>query len=165
MIKQSNPWGCGVYAVANALNLPSFVTEERIAKSKDYGNSYGQLSKWLQDDGYSYFLDALYFDLEGSKLPDNVCSYKPIGKTVIMLPALFNVRYSDSGLNHLVAGQITPDGEMFLLDSLRDEAKAIKVSDMNDLYHVVYGMYIFLGLETCDYVMFHKNELHDPETI
>lgn len=32
---QKTPYGCGMYAVANALNLPNFVTEERLEKSKN----------------------------------------------------------------------------------------------------------------------------------
>jgi hypothetical protein len=32
--KQKQPWGCGLYAVANTCNLDNFITEERLEKSK-----------------------------------------------------------------------------------------------------------------------------------
>ena len=45
--KQDNPWGCGMYAVANACKLDNFVTDSRLQESKEHGNRIGQLSKWL----------------------------------------------------------------------------------------------------------------------
>lgn len=53
--KQNQPYGCGLYAVANACNLDNFITEERLEKSKT-GNVIGQLSKWMQDDGHPFIL-------------------------------------------------------------------------------------------------------------
>ena len=38
--KQKQPYGCGLYAVANACNLDNFITEERLEKSKN-GNVIG----------------------------------------------------------------------------------------------------------------------------
>jgi len=40
--KQKQPYGCGLYAVANACNLDNFITDERLEKSKN-GNVIGQL--------------------------------------------------------------------------------------------------------------------------
>lgn len=34
MIKQSTKYGCGMYAVANACNMPDFVTPDRLEASK-----------------------------------------------------------------------------------------------------------------------------------
>lgn len=38
--KQKQPYGCGLYAVANACNLDNFITPERLEKSKS-GNVIG----------------------------------------------------------------------------------------------------------------------------
>ena len=46
--KQKQPYGCGLYAVANACDLDNFITDERLEKSKN-GNVIGQLSKWMQE--------------------------------------------------------------------------------------------------------------------
>ena len=34
--KQKQPYGCGLYAVANACNLDNFITDERLEKSKNW---------------------------------------------------------------------------------------------------------------------------------
>jgi hypothetical protein len=61
MIKQKQPYGCGLYAVANACNLKNFITEERLEASKK-GNVIGQL-----------FMDFLFL---WALKTDLMCSFK-----------------------------------------------------------------------------------------
>jgi len=77
--KQKQPYGCGLYAAANACNLDNFITDERLEKSKN-GNVIGQLSKWMQDDGHQFYIDSLYYNHVGKKLPTSALYYKPVGE-------------------------------------------------------------------------------------
>ena len=121
MIQQKQHYGCGLYAVANAANMPSFITEERLEISKK-GNLIGQLSKWMQDDGLPYYIDVLYYNHEGKKLPVSATGYKVAPESErSYLPVLINVRFSESGRNHLVGGKIDKQGKLYLYDSLKEE--------------------------------------------
>ena len=149
--KQNQPWGCGLYAVANALNLDNFITEERLEKSKS-GNVIGQLSKWLQEDGTPIYIDTLYYNHLGKKLPSTALGYRPVGEDVYFLPVLINVRFSDEGKNHLIAGKISKEGKLYLYDSLKEDVIETKLSAVNKMYHHVYGLFVFMGVDGGDYV-------------
>lgn len=150
MNKQENPWGCGVYAIANACNLPTYITDARIEASKN-GNNLGQLSKWLQEDGQPMFIEALYYNHSGKKLPVSATGYKPMGD-VYFLPVLINVRFSDGGLNHLIGGKIDKSGVLYLYDSLKETMIETSLSKINSLYHNVYGLYVISAIEDGSYV-------------
>lgn len=149
--KQKQPWGCGLYAVANACNLDNFITEERLEKSKK-GNVIGQLSKWMQDDGHPFYIDTLYYNHVGKKLPKSALEYIPSGDGINFLPILINVRFSDEGKNHLVGGKIDKFGKLYLYDSLNEEIIETTLKQVNKTYHNVYGLFIFMGIEDGAYV-------------
>jgi hypothetical protein len=149
--KQTQPYGCGLYAVANACNLDNFITPDRLEKSK-IGNTIGQLSKWIQEDGMPYCIDALYYNHVGKKLPVSALGYKPVGEDLNFLPVLINVRYSDNGKNHLIGGKISKDGILYLYDSLKREMIETTLKKVNNMYHHVYGLFILMSVETGDYV-------------
>jgi len=149
--KQKQPWGCGLFAVANACNLDNFITDERLEKSKK-GNTIGQLSKWLQEDGNNIYIDTLYYNHLGKKLPTTSLNYVPKGDDINFLPILINVRYSENGLNHIVGGKISKNGTLYLYDSLKNEMIETKLKQINKLYHNVYGLFIFMNLEDGQYV-------------
>lgn len=151
MLKQKQPYGCGLYAVANACNLKDFVTDERLEKSKG-GNVIGQLSKWLQDDGVPIYIDTLYYNHLGKKLPDSATHYVPMGEDCNFLPVLLNVRFSDNGKNHLVGGKIHKYGTLYLYDSLAESMIETTLRKINKLYHHVYGLFIFMSVEDGSYV-------------
>lgn len=151
MLKQKQPYGCGLYAVANACNLKNFVTEDRLEKSKN-GNVIGQLSKWLQEDGNPIYIDALYYSHLGKKLPNSALSYVPMGEGVEYLPVLLNVRFSDEGKNHLVGGKIGKDGTLYLYDSLGEGMIETTLKKVNKMYHHVYGLFLFMSVEDGSYV-------------
>mgnify|MGYP001446359365 CR=1 FL=1 len=48
MLKQEKGYGCGLYAVANVLDLKDFITPQRLEKSKK-GVTRFELSKYLQE--------------------------------------------------------------------------------------------------------------------
>jgi hypothetical protein len=149
--KQNQPYGCGLYAVANACNLTDFITEERLEKSKQ-GNTIGQLSRWMQDDGKPFCIDTLYYNHVGKKLPKTALEYVPNGEGVTFLPVLLNVRYSEEGKNHLIGGKISKDGTLYLYDSLKEDMIETTLKKVNRMYHNVYGLFIFMGVEDGNYV-------------
>lgn len=138
--RQFKSYGCGVYAVANALNLDSFPNEERLKEGQS--NNIGQLSRWLQDDGTDYYIEILYYNHLGKKLPRSTFDYKPDNDNHL-LPVLFAVRKTENSLNHLIAGKISNDGTLYLYDSLCENVIETKVSKINNMYEHVYGMYLF----------------------
>lgn len=147
--KQLQSYGCGLYAVANACNLDNFITDERLEKSKG-GNVIGQLSKWMQEDGHPFCIDTLYYNHVGKKLPNSALHYRPSNEG--LLPVLINCRFSDEGRNHLVGGKITPNGTLYLQDSLREDVLETTLAKANKMYHHVYGLFIFMSVENGDYV-------------
>jgi len=149
--KQNQPWGCGLYAVANACNLDGFITEERLEKSKN-GNYIGQLSKWLQEDGMDVYIDTLYYNHLGKKLPKSALDYRPLGDNVTLLPVLINCRFSEEGKNHLIGGKIDKEGNLYLYDSLKEEMITTTLKKVNSMYHNVYGLFILMGVNDGSYV-------------
>jgi len=152
MMKQSQPYGCGVYAVANAFNMPHFVTLERLEKSKECGNRIGQLSKWIQDDGHPFYIETLYYSNWEGKLPQTEFGYKTY-EDCISMPLLFCVMYAKGGKNHMVGGKIFHDGTLYLYDSLKPEMIETTIEGLNDLYESVYGIYYIAHLDTADFVV------------
>ena len=154
--KQKQSYGCGLYAVANACDLDGFITQDRLEKSKN-GNIIGQLSKWLQEDGYQFYIDVLYYNHLGKKLPVSALSFKPTDKKDLLLPILLKVRYSDMGINHLVGGRIDKDGNLYLFDSLKDKMITTTLAKANKMYHNVCGLFLFMDVENGDYIVIDES--------
>ena len=118
MLKQENGYGCGLYSVANALNMPEFVTEDRLEKSRD-GNNQMQLNKWLLDDGCDFQIMPMYFknhvQFRTPKLTitttEDLCFY----------PALVVVALKRCPKNHMFALSIYKDFTLHVLDSCEAE--------------------------------------------
>jgi hypothetical protein len=151
---QEDGYGCGLYSVSNALNLKNFVTLERLEISKK-GNTNGQLSKWLQEDGLDISIDSFYYDHVGESLPDTHLYYYPEQEGVY-LPLLINVKLSEEGKRHLVACLINKNGDMFLMDSLKKEVVKAKLCDINNMYHSVFGLFVFMYNSDGNYVTLSK---------
>jgi hypothetical protein len=62
------------------------------------------------------------------------------------------VRFSDGGKNHLIGGKIGVDGTLYLYDSLKVEMIETTLKKVNKMYHNVYGLFIFMGIEDGSYV-------------
>lgn len=151
--KQKENYGCGLYAIANLFHLDDYITKERLEKSKK-GLVVGQLSRWLQDDGYNFYIDNWYYNHSGGKLPKKFFKYLPLEKS---FPVMFNVR-SKKGLNHIIAGRLYADGRLELADSLKSEIIYLdNFSKINSLYESVYGFFCFIDLDTTTYIEYCNN--------
>lgn len=152
MLKQSQAFGCGMYAVANALNLDNFATPERLELSKG-GNRIGQLSKWLQEDGLDLYVEVFWYHHHGKKLPADFFNYNVTDAAA--MPLLFNVRFSDEGKNHLIAAKLMANGTLLIQDSLQSEPIWTTMSEVNNLYHTVYGIFCFANCSTGNFTFLH----------
>lgn len=152
MYKQLQPYGCGLFAVANALNLgDDFVTEERFAASKGNGNLTGMLDRWLQESGKPFYMQPIFYDTTATKLPKHHVEYKPSGEKVVALPMVLCVRLSDEGLWHMVGVNVYPNGTAMLYDSLKSEPIQSTLAEINEMYESVFGLFVFCSVETGDY--------------
>jgi hypothetical protein len=144
--KQTTPFGCGMYAVAHAVNIPEFVTESRLELSA-LGNNIWELNQWLREDGYDFHIDVIYCNLLSSltPLPDEGFSLIPqIGE--VYCPLLLNVGWSTEGKNHMVAIHAAPNGNVILKDSLKEDSI---LTDWKDIvsgkhYPIIIGIYGFV---------------------
>ena len=151
MFKQTTNFGCGVYAVANACNLPKFITDERLEKSRS-GNNVGQLSRWLQDDGLEIYIGYLYCHASGKHLPLSVCSYRPFGN-LSYIPILLQIQQAEKSKNHIIGGKLGKDGILYLYDSLKDDEIETTLAKVNKMYHCVYGLNVFVSYENHSYAI------------
>lgn len=147
---QNEPYGCGLYAVANVFQLENYITPERLEKSKK-GLVVGQLSKWLQDDGMNIYIDNWYYNHEYGKLPDWCFNYLPAENS---FPVMFNVK-SKNGLNHIISARLWADGRLDVFDSCKKKSFCLKnFEEINNCYEHVYGFFCFIDLETTRYIQF-----------
>jgi len=145
MLRQENAYGCGLYAVANAANMPQFITPERLEISKK-GNVIGQLSKWMQDDGTPFYIDAMYYNHFGKKLPTNHVALRVMGEANY-LPVIINVQFTEEGKRHLVGAKIDKQGKLYLYDSLKEDVVETTLAKVNKMYYKVFGLFIFMTLD------------------
>lgn len=151
MYKQTTHSGCGMYAVANACNFNNFVTEKRLKGSSMYGNLTGKLDNWMQQDGHPFYMQALFYDASTSKLPKTATDYFPEGD-VFALPLIICCTLSAGGKSHMVAVNVFKDKSVMLLDSLKEEPVMLNaLSEINDMYHTVFGVYAFCDINTGNY--------------
>ena len=145
LFKQNQPYGCGMYAVANTCNLQTYVTDQRLEESKG-SNNIGQLSKWMQEDGLELFVDPLYINYQGSKLPNDLMELKADDKTK-QLPLLLHIQESEQSLSHMIGLRLDEEGLVYLIDSRKDEIVITNMYDLNDRYWKIYGIYVFALLD------------------
>ena len=148
---QNGAYGCGLFSVAHACNLGSLITPHRIEESRLHGNTIGQLSKWLQEDGNPWYIEVMYYDHLGNRIPDKHLDLKPEGE-VNFLPVCLTVRLKDGGLNHMIAGKIDKEGNFFLYDSMKTHILKTTLRAVNEAYEFVYGLFIFADVNTSDYL-------------
>ena len=148
--RQSFPFGCGLYAVANALELNDFVTDDRLEISKK-GVNNGQLSNYLQEDGNDLFIDVLYCDTFQSRIPNDWTDLVISGENEYM-PLLIQCELNEK--YHLISAKLFQDKSIEIADSLKNEVFKCSLSDINKMYEKVVGLYSFNHLETGEYVFF-----------
>jgi len=152
---QKESFGCGVYAVANALANESFITSQRLEASSN-GNNLGQLNKWLVEDNHNLFIEPLYFNCTGKRLPKKVCGLQPFGERVSSIPVLLDIQFSEEGKMHFVAGHITVEGDLMVIDSLKSTIEITTLSRFNNKYFRVFGLYHFREIDTGNNLMWFE---------
>ena len=160
--KQTQPYGCGMYAVANALNIDNYISLDRLQQSQK-GNSYNQLNKWLEESGYRYNIECMYHTVfkneetgHGLHLPKEVFFYSDSKEKTI--PILINVQKNKDSKTHLVAAWLTND-YLILLDSMFDEMKFLKWEELSSYYESIYGVWIFQHQDNqSGYICFEANK-------
>ena len=140
MLKQNTYWGCGLYAVANALDMPEFITDERLEVSKEKGNNIAQLTKWLNKDGCDWFIVAEYITGRSVEMPmlywsdeDDDGYYVPL---IVQLPA-------DNECCHMIAIRCYED-RLLIFDSAADKVvEGNSMADFRKLYPKIVAIYAF----------------------
>lgn len=156
MIRQTTGYGCGMYAVANALNLPHFVNSDRLEASKQ-GNSISQLTKWLLEDWHPFGLDVLFYDHFGNKLPDEHLHTRTDTEGA-ELPILLQVK-STNDIAHMVGGRLYHDGRLLLMDSLQKFPHLTTLQEVNEkLYKEVNGIFAFTYWDNGQWVVINPKK-------
>lgn len=143
--RQHEPYGCGLFSVANALDLDNYVTPERLKISKK-GNNIAQLTRWLAQDGHDYGVDMFYYHYYGDELPAEFLNFKTDDPKAV-LPIMLEVQQGHNSRHHLVAGSIDHENNLTLMDSYREKAEVMPLKDINTRYYRVFGFYAFCYVE------------------
>jgi hypothetical protein len=153
--KQENPYGCGLYALANLFQKESIITPSRLEDSKN-GNHVGQLNKWLLEEGYELFMEPLYFCITENRLPPSICELKPHGDKVLSLPVFIDVQKTENSLMHFVTGDITPDGKLLVIDSTNDDFELTTLAEYQEKFYRVFGLWYLRHYNQDGYFMRHE---------
>lgn len=154
-LKQENAYGCGLYAIANIFQDESFITKTRLIESKN-GNHTGQLNKWLLEYGKELYLEPFYFNNMGKKLPKWIYKMIPSGDNVFSLPILIDVQYTKLSKTHFVAAEITTNGDLVVIDSLKDDVYITTLEQFNKDNYRVFGVWYLRHYYETGYFMRHK---------
>lgn len=120
-LKQENKYGCGLYAIANALQYKQIITEERIELSKE-GNNIGQLNKWLIEDDLDIWVSVLKYDFENII---EIFDLKPKfdkfeqSESISFVPFMIVIR-STNYKNHALGCRYMKNDNIIVHDSLLD---------------------------------------------
>ena len=139
-LKQENAYGCGLYAIANIFQDESFITPARLDESKN-GNHTGQLNRWLLEYGQELYLEPFYFNSNGKRLPKWACDMKPDGENIVSLPIFIDIQKTKNSKTHFVAAEITADGKLIVIDSLKDEPYITTIEQYNNDNYRVFGVW------------------------
>jgi len=154
MIKQTQPYGCGLYAVANVFGLNDFVTNERLKLSEN-GLAIGHLNNFLYEDKRNILIDVFFHAHDGNEeIPQIYISYRPEDDKKI-LPILLAVKRKEDGKRHMVSGHIHNGGQFTLFDSLKDDSISMHFEDINSKYKFITGMFCFID-NNCKFILLDK---------
>ena len=148
-IQQKQPYGCGVYSVANALFIPSFITEERIQASKK-GNALYQLNKWLEEDNIPFRIDVYFFDMENTDPLRLLSTFDTTIEDNLVYCATLQVKESKNSKWHMVAARMTSKGELVIKDSYKEHTISCSLHNILDYYYQVTGLFLFDGVDNSD---------------
>jgi len=151
-LKQKHGYGCGLFSLANLLQDEKIVTEERL-KESETGNNFHQLNKWLLEDGYNMFIEALYFSSIDNRIPDNICEIIPNGDDVIALPVLIDIQNTEDSKMHLVTAEIIKDGSLIVVDSLKENIEVTTLKQYQENFFRVFGLWYLRPIKGEGYFM------------
>lgn len=143
--KQSKPYGCGIFAVANVLNDATFITNYRL-KISEKGNTLYQLNQWLTKDKKDFIIEPIYMNLlsEIQPLPPKGMDFMPKDEN-LFFPFLLDTSHSHTGRKHLVACYCNNKGVVTVIDSLKENQLETTWEHLlsGALYNVIVGIYGF----------------------
>lgn len=155
MLKQEYKYSCGVYSVANALNIPEFVTSSRLEESKD-GNGVMQLNKWLLDDKNLvqifplYYKNGIEFTTPNLKLDMKKCP------DIEYYPILITYDIKKSSMNHMIALHYCADKSVVVFDSCNDEPVFYDMwKCFKKVYPRIISLEIFMNFD-CEEIYYKK---------
>lgn len=119
-LKQENKYGCGLYAIVNALQqCDSLINEERLELSKE-GNNIGLLNKWLIECGLDIWIWVVKYDYENKIDIFDLNPNFEKDKESLWLPFMIVIKSSENR-NHAIGCRYMRDGSIIAHDSLLDE--------------------------------------------
>jgi len=143
--KQSQPYGCGVYAIANVLNDETFITNQRIKVSKK-GNNLHQLNQWMIKDKKGFIIEPIYLNLVTSlqPIPPKGIDFRPFDNSHVF-PFILDVAHSEMGKKHLIGGLAKINGVVILMDSLKEYQFETTWEQLlsGAVYNFIIGIYGF----------------------
>lgn len=141
-VQQKTSYGCGLYAVQNALLLEGFVTKKRIQESKK-GNGVHQLNKWLHEHGCIWRVSTVYFDMDNFKASNIKYwnNWPELSEDPII--ALLQVKQSETSRWHMISCFVFKDKSVKIIDSLKTETINCRWDEINNHYYQVSGVFIF----------------------
>ena len=156
MLQQKNGWGCGVYAVANALGMEDFVSEERLEASRENGNNLMQLNKWLLDDGVKYQIMPLYYRNGVQFRTPKTGLYFDANDNFLYYPVLVTLHVPRCPKNHMIAIRFYYDMTITVLDSCEPIPQNYLLwEDVRGLYRNIISLNGFMSF-TGENVYFEK---------
>ena len=119
------------------------VTDKRLELSKPKGNNVAQLTKWLNEDGYDWFILAEHVTGKCFKMPRLYpASYIGAGTYVPYI-----VQYPiDKKRHHMIAVR-GHAGRLQVFDSCSDKAIYFDLVSFRELYPKIAAVYTFVDYE------------------
>lgn len=139
MFKQTQKYGCGLYAIANLLGDERLIDEVELKKTK-IGMTNGLINKVLINSGREYFVDTLFFTLEQNmKIPEDLMLLRPLEGYIF--PMLIEIKETKDSLNHVVAVHVYSNGEMTVFDSVKENPYKTTLKYFCESQFRVYGLH------------------------
>lgn len=150
---QQQPFGCGLYALANLLDFHEALATDRLEESEK-GCTIDFMNRVLRAEGSHMYVDTLFFDVMGSKVPSNITDIGPQEVGHIM-PVLIEYQSSPDSIRHMVAGYINHDRKLLVMDSCREEIIETTLTDYQ-ANKTVYGFYSLCNRENVCWQLLEK---------
>lgn len=147
MITQSTPYGSGIYAIANALDMPTFLTAQRLIDSAPAITPF-ELSVMLLEDTKDLLLDPIWVDYtDGTTMPEWIDNIEvQYNKKTMFIPFLIGVKVNETANIHFVSGRKQADGTFVLFDSLKGSPVVLNsISGITGMYYKICSIYLVIS--------------------